>query len=243
MHRSVAIAAVIVGGGLMCMVADHDTVTTAMPEPPAPADALAEQASGELKLMPPTFITLLELERLGSLEAIRDTIKALDLSTPRAVILIVMGIGVAVESLTGYGVSMLITIPLLLTLVSRSRAFVLALLGMSLMTWGALSIAALLGAELAGIPPEELSRALVTTSGPVAALLPLVQTTDDRELHQMVIEPIVRLAHENDPECAVEAAFAAAPGSALADARHHHGARTRRRCDRGASAQGCRKYL
>ena len=113
------------------------------------------------------------VRRAGSLQSIRDTIEALDMSTPRAVILIVMGIGVALESLTGYGVSMLVTIPLLLTLVARGRAFILALLGMSLMTWGALSIAALLGAEIADIAPHDMARALVTTSGPVAALLPL----------------------------------------------------------------------
>jgi lactate permease len=114
------------------------------------------------------------VKRAGSLESIGAAIQALDLSTPRAVILITMGIGVALESLTGYGVSMLVTIPILVTLVPRRSALVLALLGMSLMTWGALSIAALLGAELAGLTPHEMARTLVTTSGPVAALLPLV---------------------------------------------------------------------
>lgn len=52
---------VVVDGG---EIAEHRWVR--------PADALAEQASGELKLMPPTFITLLELERLGSVEAIEQ---------------------------------------------------------------------------------------------------------------------------------------------------------------------------
>ena len=37
-----------------------------------PAIALAEQASGELRLMPPTYITLLELEAFGSCERLRD---------------------------------------------------------------------------------------------------------------------------------------------------------------------------
>ncbi len=46
---------VVVDGG---EIAEHRWVR--------PADALAEQASGELRLMPPTFITLLELERFGS---------------------------------------------------------------------------------------------------------------------------------------------------------------------------------
>jgi lactate permease len=41
------------------------------------------------------------------------------------------------------------------------------------MPWGALSIAALLGAELSGLPIQALADAIVRTSGPVAAVLPL----------------------------------------------------------------------
>ena len=76
------------------------------------------------------------ITRAGSLQAIRTTIQTLELSLFRSVVLIVLGIGIAVESLTGYGVSMLVTIPLLLTIASRGRAMFLALIGMSLMTWG-----------------------------------------------------------------------------------------------------------
>lgn len=52
------------------------------------------------------------ITRAGSLQAIRTTIQTLELSLFRSVVLIVLGIGIAVESLTGYGVSMLVTIPL-----------------------------------------------------------------------------------------------------------------------------------
>lgn len=51
---------VVVDGG---EIAEHRWVR--------PADALAEQARGELRLMPPTFITLLELERFGSCEVLQ----------------------------------------------------------------------------------------------------------------------------------------------------------------------------
>ena len=51
---------VIVDGG---EIAEHRWVK--------PADALAEQAQGDLRLMPPTYITLLELERFGSCETLR----------------------------------------------------------------------------------------------------------------------------------------------------------------------------
>jgi lactate permease len=138
--------------------------------------ALADAFVLELLVGVVIFFGLLFAEavrRAGTLQSIGDTIQALELSTPKAVILIAMGIGVALESLTGYGVSMLVTMPLLLALVPRKNAMFLALLGMSLMTWGALSIAALLGAKLAGLAPHHMAQTLVTTSGPVAALLPL----------------------------------------------------------------------
>ncbi len=112
--------------------------------------------------------------RGGGLGALGGAIQTLRLAPPRAAILITVGIGVMLESLTGYGVSMLVTVPLLLQIVSRTRAICLALIGMSLMPWGALSVAALLGAELAGLPPQILADAIVTTSGPVAAVLPII---------------------------------------------------------------------
>jgi len=112
--------------------------------------------------------------RSGTLSAILEVIASTGLNTTRLVILIAVGIGVTVESLTGYGVSLLITVPLLLRVVSRTRAIVAALIGMSLMPWGALSVAALLGAELAGLTVPVLAQSYLTTSGPVAFLLPVL---------------------------------------------------------------------
>ena len=121
------------------------------------------------------FLGLLFVEisgRGGGLAALEGAVGSLGLSTPRAVILIALGIGVALESLTGYGVSMLVSVPLLLRVVGRPRTIRLALIGMSLMSWGALSVAALLGAEIAGLPTPVLAEAILRTSGPVAAVLP-----------------------------------------------------------------------
>jgi len=111
--------------------------------------------------------------RSGGLGALGDAINALSLAPSRAIILITLGIGVMLESLTGYGISMLVTVPLLLQLVDRNKTICLALIGMSLMPWGALSISALLGAELSGLPPQDLANAIITTSGPIAFFLPL----------------------------------------------------------------------
>lgn len=112
--------------------------------------------------------------RGGGLNALGTLVAGLGLSTPRTVILITLGIGVAVESLTGYGVSMLVTAPLLLRVVDRTQTIRLALIGMSLMSWGALSVATLLGAEIAGLATPVLAEAILKTSGPVATVLPFV---------------------------------------------------------------------
>ena len=112
--------------------------------------------------------------RSGTVSAISEVIGNTGLNTTRSVILIAVGIGVTVESLTGYGVSMLITVPLLLRVVSRTRAIAAALIGMSLMPWGALSVAALLGAELAGLTVPVLAQSYLSTSGAIAFLLPLL---------------------------------------------------------------------
>ena len=112
--------------------------------------------------------------RGGTTSALYELIGGAGLNQTRSIILIAIGFGVMIESLTGYGVSMLVTVPLLLRVVTRAQAIVLALVGMSLMPWGALSVSALLGAQLAGIPASELADQLLTTSAPVAFLLPLL---------------------------------------------------------------------
>jgi len=93
--------------------------------------------------------------------AIAALVDAIEVRKPLAAILIAVGIGVTVESLTGMGVSLLVTMPLLSSLLDRRRAVGLALIGMSLMPFGALAISAHVGAKLSGLPLEEFSRAVV----------------------------------------------------------------------------------
>ncbi len=105
-------------------------------------------------------------------EAIGALVAAMQLTRPRAAILIATGIGVMVESLTGMGVSLLVTMPLLLGLFDRRSAIAIGLVGMSLMPWGALSISAHVSAKLSGIGIEVLQAWIAAVSGPVAFLLP-----------------------------------------------------------------------
>jgi lactate permease len=110
--------------------------------------------------------------KAGAPNAINDIITHLGLNATRTAIVVVTGFGVMIESLTGYGVSLLVTVPLLATQVERKYVIGLALVGMSLMPWGALSVSAHLGAELAGITLDDLTLMVWAVSGPVAFVLP-----------------------------------------------------------------------
>jgi lactate permease len=124
----------------------------------------------------PGVIFIEATRRLKSPEAIARLVTALRLPEPQTAILIALGLGVMVESLTGNGVSLLLTMPLLAGRFDRSRAIALALIGMSLMPWGALAIAGTVGATLANIDSHPFGIAIWRASGPVAALLPLLAT-------------------------------------------------------------------
>ena len=122
----------------------------------------------------PGVVFIEATRRLKSPEAIARVVAALKLPVPLAAVLIALGLGVLVESLTGMGVSLLLTMPLLAALLPRSAAIALALVGMSLMPWGALALAGTVGATLAQIEPHPFGLAIWRASGPVAAVLPVL---------------------------------------------------------------------
>ena len=114
--------------------------------------------------------------RMQAPVAISHVVEMLRLPVPQATVLIAVGLGVLVESLTGMGVSLLLTVPMLVLLLPRTAAIGAALVGMSLMPWGALALAGTVGATLASIEPREFGLAIWGFSGVVAAGLPLLAT-------------------------------------------------------------------
>ena len=106
----------------------------------------------------PGLIFIVLCERTGATSAVGEILKKLDLNPKMTAIIIATGFGVLIESLTGFGVSLLITVPLLAKRFERNQAIGLGLIGMSLMPWGALGISAHLGSELAQIPLSQLTR-------------------------------------------------------------------------------------
>ncbi|MFV0298193.1 MAG: L-lactate permease [Hyphomicrobiaceae bacterium] len=105
-------------------------------------------------------------------EAIGAVVTAVGLPPAQTAILVAVGIGVLIESLTGMGVSLLVTMPLLLGLFERRVAIAVGLVGMCLMPWGALAISAHVGAQLSGVPLDTLQSYISVFSGPVAFCLP-----------------------------------------------------------------------
>jgi lactate permease len=112
--------------------------------------------------------------RQGATSALAAVVSALDMPPARRAIFVAVGLGVLIESMTGMGVSLLVTVPLLLGIADRRAAIGLALVGMSLMPWGALGISGIVGAKLAGLPPDMFAAAVSQVSGAVAMLLPLL---------------------------------------------------------------------
>ena len=124
----------------------------------------------------PGVIFIEATRRLKSPQAIALLVETLRLPVPQATVFIAVGLGVLVESLTGMGVSLLLTVPLLTALLPRNAAIAAALVGMSLMPWGALALAGTVGATLASVDPDAFGIDIWRFSGIVAALLPLLAT-------------------------------------------------------------------
>lgn len=122
----------------------------------------------------PGFFFVETARRKNAATAFSHLIATIGLPSARAAILIAVGVGVMLESLTGMGVSMLVTVPLLLRIASRTQAIALALVGMSLMNWGALSISVHVGAKLANLTVADVAQGMSVLSGAVAFCLPLL---------------------------------------------------------------------
>ncbi|MDA2810910.1 L-lactate permease [Nocardiopsis sp. RSe5-2] len=111
------------------------------------------------------------LTRRGVHRSLQAWVRALPLPGPAKAALVVAGIAPTVEALTGFGVSLLVTVPVLLALAPPPTALRQAMLGMNIMPWGTLGLATVIGAALVGEPASTLGAASAVTS---ALVFPLV---------------------------------------------------------------------
>ncbi|WP_411754661.1 hypothetical protein [Serratia sp. (in: enterobacteria)] len=111
------------------------------------------------------FVILVERQRVP--QAIGHWVNELGWTPPAQVLFIILGLAPLLEAMTGFGVSLIATVPLLMGLFNRQSGMKIALSGMVIMPWGTLGLATLIGALLAHLPPNTLGSHSALVSTPV----------------------------------------------------------------------------
>lgn len=115
----------------------------------------------------PGLAFVILVERGGAPQAIGKWVRELGWTPLAQVIFIVLGLAPLLESMTGFGVSLIATVPLLMGLFGREAGMKIALSGMVVMPWGTLGLATLIGALLAHVPAGMLGSHSSIISAPV----------------------------------------------------------------------------
>ncbi|QHG63679.1 L-lactate permease [Pseudomonas putida] len=122
----------------------------------------------------PGLAFVILVERAGAPQAIGAWVRELGWTPPAQVIFILLGLAPLLEAMTGFGVSLIATVPLLMGLFSRQIGMKMALAGMVIMPWGTLGLATVIGALLAHVPAAELGSHSALVSAPVFLCLAAV---------------------------------------------------------------------
>ncbi|GAA3013862.1 hypothetical protein GCM10020229_26430 [Kitasatospora albolonga] len=107
------------------------------------------------------------MSRTGTQKRLGDWIGGSAGTAARAVLLVQLGVTPFAESLTGFGIGVVVAIPLLRQLgLSAPKAAVVGLLGLVTVPWGSLAPGSLVAAELGGDLPPGTPRRTVRMSVP-----------------------------------------------------------------------------
>lgn len=114
-------------------------------------------------------VLLYELtERSGAQERLGAWVGELTEDRGRRVLLVVLGVTPFVESVTGFGVGVIVAVPLLMRMgFAVIESAVLGLLGLVAVPWGGLAVGTLVAARLAGVPFDSLGAASALLSLPI----------------------------------------------------------------------------
>lgn len=115
----------------------------------------------------PGLAFVIVIERLGVNLALSQWVRSLGLRSGDQLVFIVLGLAPLLEAMTGFGVSLIATVPLLLSLFERRVALRIALAGMAIMPWGTLGLATVIGASLSHLDAAALASTSALTSAPV----------------------------------------------------------------------------
>lgn len=136
-------------------------------------DTLVLFASVAFVLVPGMALVVL-IERTGATQALSDWVAGLQLHGVQKISFIVLGLAPLLESMTGFGVSLIATIPVLIALFDRDKAVRIALACLVIMPWGTLGLATVVGATLLHLTPMELASQSALTSAPVFICLAML---------------------------------------------------------------------
>jgi lactate permease len=129
--------------------------------------------SAFLVVLPGLYLNAI-LRGQGVIDDLVVCIQSIRIQSEPKTLLLLLGILPAVESMTGFGVSLLLGIPIFFRLFSPDRAYRLSLLGLSTMPWGSLALATVVGASLTGYSLVELGAATALTSSMVFPMIGLI---------------------------------------------------------------------
>nr|BFE95391.1 hypothetical protein GCM10020185_59270 [Pseudomonas brassicacearum subsp. brassicacearum] len=124
-------------------------------------------ASTAFVIVPGLVFVIFFIERMGVNLALSRWVQSLGLGRGDQVVFIVLGLAPLLEAMTGFGVSLIATVPLLLSLFERRIALRIALTGMAIMPWGTLGLASVIGASLVHLDATALASTSALTSAPV----------------------------------------------------------------------------
>ena len=112
--------------------------------------------SAALVIVPGLYLNTV-LQGQGKIERLSEIIKKIQINNTHKALLLLIAFLPAIESLTGFGVSLFLSIPLFFSLFADHKAYRLSLIGMNIMPWGTLALATLVGSSLSGEPINKLS--------------------------------------------------------------------------------------
>lgn len=119
--------------------------------------------SAALVIVPGLYLNAV-LQGQGKIKSLSNMIKLFKLDPTKKALLLLIAFLPAIESLTGFGVSLFLSIPLFFSLFPDRKAYQLSIIGMNIMPWGTLALATIVGASLSQEPVDRLSATTALTS-------------------------------------------------------------------------------
>ncbi len=114
------------------------------------------------------------LEVNGYNQRLQSYLKALPITDNHKVLILMFGLLPALESITGFGVSLILAVPVFASLLGASKASKVSMLSMNIMPWGTLGLATIVGAQIANVPIPALGLESAYFCLPILAVMAVI---------------------------------------------------------------------